>query len=296
MTFPRTQLDSVIADFDGGIGVYIKDLATHAGYEHEADQRFPTASVCKVAAMVELFMRAEEGSLSLLDRYRLEQPPPPLGWDSLRFMEDAPELSLWDYCRMMMNVSDNTAADFLIRLLTPARINATMEALGFHDTRTNFTIAEWSLIMRGISVTDLASGNLGSVSLEKTFDRDSLAYSDSLENDVTSARDQGRILEQLFYGQLISPTASSRMLDILRATRENGKLRRITDPGTVVAHKTGGSNRVQVDVGMVFLPTGPLIVCVMTLGREEKPPGVVAIEQIARLAVGSLSPESLAAP
>ena len=24
MTFPRTQLDSVIADFDGGIGVYIK--------------------------------------------------------------------------------------------------------------------------------------------------------------------------------------------------------------------------------------------------------------------------------
>lgn len=94
--------------------------------------------------------------------------------------------------------------------------------------------------MRGVSVADLASGNLGSVSLEKTFDRDSLAYPDSLENDVTSARDQGRILEQLFYGQLISPTASSRMLDILKATRENGKLRRIAGPGTVVAHKTGG--------------------------------------------------------
>ena len=296
MTFPAAQLQHVIEDFDGGVGVYVKDLATHDTWEHAADQRFPNASVCKVAVMVELFRRAQEGSLSLLDRHRLEQPPPPLGWPNLSFMEDEPELSLGDYCRIMINRSDNAAADFLIRLLTPARINATMIALGFNDTRTNFTIAEWSLIMRGVSLRELASSDLESVPSDRPFDRDSLAYSDSLENNVTTARDQGRVLEQLFFGQLISPTASSQMLEILRATHENIKLRRIVDGNTIVAHKAGGSNRVQADSGMAFLPSGPLIVCVLTLAHESRNDAVNAIDQIGRLAVGALSPQCVATP
>ncbi len=296
MTFPHARLERVIDEFEGGIGVYVKDLATHQIWEHGADQRFPNASVCKVAVMVELFRRAEEGSLSLLDRHRLQQPAPPLGQPSLSFMKDEPELSLGDYCRIMINRSDNAAADFLIRLLTPARINATMEALGFHDTRTNFTIAEWSLVMRGVSVAELAAGDLEPVLPDRPFDRDSLAYSDSLENNVTTARDQGRIMEQLFYGQLISPKASSQMLEILKNTHKNNKLRRIVDYDTIVAHKTGGSNRVQADSGMAFLPSGPLIVCVLTLADDSKYPGVAAIERIGRLAVDALSPQTVASP
>ena len=292
MTLPRADLDRVVAAFDGGIGVYIKDLATHALYEHAADQRFPTASVCKVAVMVELFRRADEGSLSLLDRHRLP-PPPPAVPGALSHMRDGPELTLWDYCRLMINISDNTATDFLTDLLTPSRINAAMTELGFHDTRTNFTIGEWHLIMRGIAPADVAAA-LSQSPPEGPLDPDSLAYSDSLENNVTSARDQGRIMEQLFYGQLISPTASSQMLDILKATRENNKLRRLTDYDTVVAHKTGGSNRIQADVGMAFLPTGPLVVCVLTLARESRNAAVEAVEEIGRLAVGALAPQCLA--
>ena len=86
------------------------------------------------------------------------------------------------------------------------------------------------------------------------------------------------------------------MLDILKATRENGKLRRIVDYDTVVAHKTGGSTRVQADVGMAFLPSGPLVVCILALAREAKAPAVAAIEQIERQAVGALSPRCLATP
>lgn len=293
MTFPHSELDRVIADFDGDAGVYLKDLATQTVYEHDAGRRFPTASVCKVAVMIELFRRAEEGSLNLLDRHRL--PPPPAALPAaMTHMRDEPELTLWDYCRLMIDISDNTATDYLTTLLTPARINATMEELGFHDTRTNFTIGEWHAVMKGADPADVAAALEQPAALDQSLDPDSLAYSDSLDNNVTSAHDQGRIMEQLFYGQLISPKASAHMLDILKATRENNKLRRMTDYGTVVAHKTGGSNRIQADVGIAFLPTGPLVVCILTLARESRNAAFETVESIARLAVGALSPQCLA--
>src|ERR1051326_742947 len=101
---PRDELDRIAADFTGRIGFSIEDLATGAMHEHGADQRFPTASVCKLPIMVELFRQAEAGLLSLSERRRLRGDLSTHGSGLLKLLEDEPALTLRDYCRLMIAI------------------------------------------------------------------------------------------------------------------------------------------------------------------------------------------------
>ncbi len=64
------------------------------------------------------------------------------------------------------------------------------------------------------------------------------------------------------------------------------------------ARKTGGSGRIKADTGVVYLPSGPLIIGALatTDTREESEKGMVAIGHISRLAYETLSPESVLEP
>ena len=63
---------------------------------------------------------------------------------------DHPELTLADYCRMMMVVSDNMATDFLMSVVGLRNINRTMEELGFPNVRTPMTIGRFHYAMAGM--------------------------------------------------------------------------------------------------------------------------------------------------
>ena len=69
--FPDAALRQIAAAFDGRMGWHIEYLATGQVHQYRADERFPTASVIKIAVLVELFRQAEAGRLSLDDRHRL---------------------------------------------------------------------------------------------------------------------------------------------------------------------------------------------------------------------------------
>ena len=69
--FPDAALRRIAASFDGRMGWHLEDLATGQVHQYRADERFPTASVIKIAVLVELFHQAEVGRLSLDDRHRL---------------------------------------------------------------------------------------------------------------------------------------------------------------------------------------------------------------------------------
>ena len=71
---PQREIEALGAAFDGRFGFYAEDLASGAAAAVNAGRRFPTASVCKVPVMVELFRQAAAGELSLSDRRRLAGP------------------------------------------------------------------------------------------------------------------------------------------------------------------------------------------------------------------------------
>lgn len=293
--FPAQQLDELLEASPGRIGAYLKDLDSGATYERRSDDRFPTASIFKVSVMVELFRQAEAGVVSLNERRRLENDRfSTHGTGHLKLLQDEPELTLRDYCRLMMGISDNMATDLLIEVLGTDAICATMEALGLPNTRASMPIGRWHYLL----------GNMGNVPFNRTNDAillrnlragkqdwKGLAASDSLGNNVTTPREIGALVEEIHLGRTISPRASAEMLSMLNCSVRSGLIPRDIRKDVAIANKYGSGGGVKGDVGIVYLPTGPLLVSAILFCPTG---GGEAIPEVARLAVAARAPECLA--
>ncbi len=295
-TFPAAKMDAIAQTVPGRIGFYVKDLNTGLGYEYNADEPLPTASVIKVAALIELFRQADSGELSFDDRYRLPRNVSSHGTGVLRMLQDDPELTVRDYCRLMMAVSDNMATDTLVGLVTPDSIGATMERMGFHNTRMPMPIGVWHYLMEGITEAPSRENDELKRSGKLTGDGDrDLPFASSLDNNVASARDLGRIMEMIHLGEMISADVSAQMLEMMKVVKNPNRIRQFLKPEIEAARKTGGSGRIKADTGVVYLPSGPVVIgsLATTDTREESQQGMDAIGDMSRLVYETLSPESV---
>ena len=246
--------------------------------------------------MIELFRQVEVGILSLDERHRLQGNISTHGSGTLQLMKDAPELTLRDYCRLMMSISDNMATDFLLGVVGLESVNATLDAMGFPNTRTSVTLGRYHYRMFGMD--DLPCNRENDVLQQKRAkthgtDFNSVSFQDSLENNVATPRDMGSILKQLHAGQVVSPQASAAMIEMLKLCNDRRMIPRDLKPDIPTAHKIGSSGRIKGDVGLIFLPTGPLVVSAFALASSDGVRGDEAIAEITRLAVEAFSPESI---
>ncbi|MAG37035.1 MAG: hypothetical protein CL878_12435 [Dehalococcoidia bacterium] len=295
--FPAEALDRIAAQFPGRLGLYIEDLATGANHEYGAGHRLPTASICKIPVMIELFRQAEAGLLSLSERRRLSGDISTHGTGLLALLEDEPELTLYDYCRLMIGVSDNMATDLLLDVVGVSSVNTTLDALGFVNTRTSMTMGRCHYLMAGM-VDQPCTRQNDEILLEHIragrIDPSSLPFQDGPQNNVTAPREMGAILGQLYRGQIVSAPASAAMISLLKGCQHRAMIPRHIAPDVAIAHKHGSSSRIKGDVGIVFLPTGPLIIAALALASRgaDGNAGADAIAEISRLTVAALSPES----
>ena len=289
-------MDRHADDFAGRAGFFVKDLDSGAEYEYHADDRFPTASVFKVSVMVTLYQLAEAGRISLDDRHRVAPDISTHGTGHLSWLHDAPELTLRDHCRIMIGVSDNMATDTIVRAVGLDAINTMLDKQGLVNTRVPMEIGQWHYLMVEMG-NEPISRKRDERQLEKCkkgeYGDDGLAYSDSLANLVAGPRDMGILLERLHRGELAAPESTATMIDLMRPS--SGMIKAVLKPDVIphVASKKGSSRRIKADVGIVYLPTGPLIISAFTLEDGETKAGGPVIEQITRLAIESFAPEVL---
>ena len=57
----QTQLEKIVRDFPGTMGIAVENLDTGEAFAVNGDMRFPTASLIKVAVMVEVYHQIAEG-------------------------------------------------------------------------------------------------------------------------------------------------------------------------------------------------------------------------------------------
>jgi beta-lactamase class A len=144
-------------------------------------------------------------------------------------MHDDLQVTLEDLYTLMIILSDNTATNILIKHLGIEQINRTLHKLGLTHTKLNRLL----------------------------FDSEQSAL--GIENYI-SAREIGNLLEEMYYGRLISQEASVQMLHILKKQRLNSKIPFLLPKNLEVAHKTGEDTGITHDVGIVFAKQ-PFIVC-----------------------------------
>ncbi len=297
--FPKDKLDQLARRFRGRLGFYAKDLTSGAEYSRSADQRFPPASVFKLTVMVELYRQAAAGRLQLHNKRRLPDDISTHGSGVLKKREGAVELSLREYCRLMMVRSDNMATDLLIRTVGLGSVNRFLETAGFKSTRVAMEIGRWHYAVVGMMDVPINRRNderqLGQMRAGK-FDDQGLAYSDSPENNVCGPRDMGILLERLYVGELASSSKTGEMLGMMRASLHKQTIAKYVRSGVGVANKYGGSRRIAADVGIVELPNRPIVIAAFVLSDDPKDSSRREIlARMSRLAIAAVDPGAVTA-
>jgi beta-lactamase class A len=124
------------SSFPGEIGIAVHDLKTGRDYLVRADQRFPTASLIKLAVMVEAYHQIAEGKLhkdqvvTLAEADKAGDEPV-----VLNMLHPGVDLTISDLLNLMIAFSDNTATNLLVREVGAGNADRRMESYGLKDTK-----------------------------------------------------------------------------------------------------------------------------------------------------------------
>ena len=230
----------------GKVAIAVKHLGNGESYFLSADEPMPTASLIKLAVMVEYYAQVAEGKVKPTDAITLkkEDMVPGSGVLTEHFSPGA-TFTLRDATRLMIVFSDNTATNMVLDQIGLPSTNTRAAKLGLNETRVN------AKVFRADTRIDQERGKkygLGS----------------------TTAREMVQLLGQIEAGKVVTPEACKEMLGHLKACDDKEKMTRFLPPGTVVAHKTGSVNASKTDAGIIYTKSGPVALCVLTDGNEDQ--------------------------
>ena len=241
------RLVPLVQEHKGKIAIAVKHLRNGASFFLQADEPMPTASLIKLAVMIEVYQQAAEGKIKLSDLVTLHNADKVSGSGILtEHFSDGATFSLRDAVRLMIAFSDNTATNLVLDKIGIRATAQRMEGWGYPNTRLN------AKSFRG-DTTSIAPDRT------KRFGLGS-----------TTAREMVLILEKLEAGKLVNPEASKEMLEHLKKCNDQDKFTRFLPAKTLVAHKTGSVSDIRTDAGILYLPSGPVALCVLTEKNEDQ--------------------------
>jgi beta-lactamase class A len=231
----------------GKVAFAVKNLETGESYYLNADAVMPTASLIKIAVLIEVYQQAQEGRLRLTDRVTLRAADKVPGSGILtEHFSDGADLALRDAVRLMIAFSDNTATNLVLDRTGIVPVNQRMEAWGFSSTRINAKVYRGS----STSVDPARTRRYGLGS--------------------TTAREMVRLLEELQLGDRNCPVFKQMILHHLTKNQDKDKFKRLLPAGVVVAHKDGSTSDTRTDAGLIHTPGGIVAVCVLTTDNKDQ--------------------------
>jgi beta-lactamase class A len=238
----QTALDqrvrAEIAQFKGKVSLFAKNLDTGMVYELGGDDRVPTASTIKIAIMVEAFARVAEGKAKWTDELILTKEKKVGGSGILPEFADGLHLIFRDGVMLMMTLSDNTATNLVIDVLTADAVNARMESLGLKETR----------LMRRVF------GGGESIEGKKEENK-------RFGLGRTTPHEMVTLLEKLERGEVISSAASKEMLELMK--REQGTNGIWREQWRVPkATKSGALDALRSNLGIIYHPRGRIALAI----------------------------------
>ena len=122
--------------FPGTMGVAVRNLATGESFAVNGDRRFPTASLIKLAVMVEVEHQIAEGKIAH-DKVVTLAESDKAGDEPVVLNQLHPGIALTvpDLVALMIAFSDNTATNLLVGLAGTANVDGRMAAYGLPNTK-----------------------------------------------------------------------------------------------------------------------------------------------------------------
>jgi beta-lactamase class A len=262
MPGPLAQLQAQLATYalhaPGQVALAVEDLATGLTTGVNAGTEMPAASTIKIPVMVEVFRRLVAGDFDLNTQVTLSASDRDWGSGDLCDARPGNRYPVSRLLALMIDDSDNTATNMLIRLVGRQNINATMLRLGLTHTRLLDFIRSNGPIRWALRSTPA---------------------------------DMVHLLTAMAKERLIDEWSSRQMIAILADDHINTLLPVPLPPGTTIAHKTGSLHDTLNDVGIVYpsdAAQSPYVIAVMTTALPTLQAGRNFIHAVSRLAYNEL--------
>lgn len=254
-----------ISSFRGEMGLYARSLETGEAFAVNADARFPTASVIKLAVLAEVERRLADGTLAAGTTVTLKESDK-VGEEvtPLNALHAGTVLTVPDLVRLMVAWSDNTATNLLVGLVGTRSVNALLDAHGLGKTRL------YRPTFRDGRADVLPEE-------EKEYGLGS-----------TTPRQAAELMARIADGRIAGKAASDEMVAILATQQDRAMVPRplpVSQPGVLVANKTGWDEEkrpdargfradVRGDVAFVRGPRGRYVLAILARRIADKDPGV----------------------
>ena len=256
----RAIAENYDAKTTGDLGLLFTDLKTGETVTVNPDKELPAASTFKVFLLAEFLRQCEEGKYNLMDRHELKAEFVSPGSGVLCDLLPGMNLTLMDYARLMMMLSDNTATDYLYSLTGRDNIQKNViDAFGLSKTKCDYPC---KLLIE--TYFDPAHKVLeGERNWRNTDDYRCLTPT----NDSTSPNDMAKVLKMAYDKALFSPWVSEQMIDIMKRCHTNSRIPKELPRDVEVAHKTGTMDKVANDCGIIYTEKGDYILCLFYNGN-----------------------------
>jgi beta-lactamase class A len=275
----QKQVEALAQQHHGKVALYAKNLKTGAEVAIDADEPVQTASVIKVAILMEVFSEAKAGKLSLDERLTLTKENQVPGSGILTFLQAGLQPTVQDAVVLMTDLSDNTATNLLIDKVTVAAVDKKITDMGLKNTwlyKKVFKPAE------GPMPADQKKFGLGK----------------------TTAREMAQMFESIDRCDLGDAALCKRMLQILKDQQDNNEIPRLiqysdtSEKPSAIAHKTGALDDVRNDVGIVYTTAGPIVISAFTWDNKDHSwtadnEAMLTIAKMSKAIVESWAPKGL---
>ncbi len=247
------------------MGIYAKKLDTGEVIAFNADERFPTASLIKVAVMAEVFHEIADGKLSKDTTLTLKESDK-AGDETvpLNMLHDGTTLTVEDLLRFMIAYSDNTATNLLVGFVGTANVDRLLDSYGLTKTRL------YRPTFRDGHADVLPEE-------EKEFGLGS-----------TTPREAARLIELIAEGKVVSRAACDEMIALLAMQQDRAMIPRslpFAREEILVANKTGWDEEkrpdakgfkgdVRCDAAYVKSPKARYVIAICARRIRDKSPGV----------------------
>lgn len=231
------SVNAAIADFKGKVWIFAKNLDNGKEYSLRGEEPVRTASTIKLPIMTEVFRQVAQGKLKWTDEIVLTKKQG--GSGILGEFSEGTKIDLKTAVNLMIVVSDNTATNLVLDMVTTDSVNDHMALLGLKDT---------------LSLRKIGGGGDAKVANEPINRLFGIGRS--------SPRDMVRLLEMLERGEVVSKEASAEMMATLKRQQYTDGIGRNLLDTVPVASKSGALDRLRSDVGIVYTRRGRIAMAI----------------------------------
>lgn len=235
------SIEALIQNFNGNIGVYVKNLKNGKTVAINADTVFPTASMVKIPILIGLMDKINKGELAYHQEVVYRDSLLYAGVDILGSFKDTEKIELSKVMMLMLTMSDNTASLWLQSLAgTGTRINAILDSMGFSKTRVN----------------------------SRTPGREEAR--DTYGWGQTSPRELATLLEMIYHHEVVSKAASDRMLRSLNKNYWDAEALSQIPPYATIFSKNGAVDESRSEVALVRGIKSNYVFCICTKNNKDQ--------------------------